>query len=239
MQYSSELIPATLLRRYKRFLADVELADGSVITVHSPNTGSMQGCADPGMRVWIRDAQNPKRKYRYAWELSQTDSGTLININTILTNHLVREGIERGVVAELQGYDTIRSEVAYGVQRSRIDLLLERLQVGEQQQCYVEVKNVTAYQGEATAIFPDAVTARGAKHLEELMHMVAQGQRAVIFFCVSRDDVTQVQPADAIDPHYGQVLRQALAQGVEALAYRVAVKGQAIELDRSLPVVCP
>lgn len=235
MQYSSQLIPATLLRRYKRFLADVELADGSVITVHSPNTGSMQGCADPGMRVWIRDTNNPKRKYRYAWELSQTESGTLININTILTNHLVREGVERGVVGELQGYDAIRSEVAYGVQRSRIDLLLER----EQQRCYVEVKNVTALEGEDIAIFPDAVTARGAKHLEELMHMVAQGQRAVIFFCVSRDDVAEVRPADAIDPHYGRTLRQALAQGVEALAYRVAVKGQAIELDRSLPVVCP
>jgi sugar fermentation stimulation protein A len=235
MQYSSQLIPATLLRRYKRFLADVELADGSVITVHSPNTGSMQGCADPGMRVWIRDTENPKRKYRFAWELSETADGTLININTILTNHLVREGIERGVVTELQDYERIRSEVAYGVQRSRIDLLLER---GEEQ-CYVEVKNVTARLRESTAIFPDAVTARGAKHLEELVHMVGQGQRAVIFFCVSRDDVSEVRPADAIDPHYGRVLRQALAQGVEALAYRLAVSGQGIELDCALPVVCP
>ena len=235
MQYSSELIPATLLRRYKRFLADVELADGSVITVHSPNTGSMQGCADPGMRVWIRDTANPKRKYRYAWELSETAEGTLININTILSNRLVREGIDRGVVSELQGYESIRSEVAYGQQGSRIDLLLE----GDVAPCYVEVKNVTARVSDGVAIFPDAVTARGAKHLEELMHMVEQGARAAIFYCVSREDVEQIQPADAIDPHYGQLLRRALANGVEALAYRVSLNGQGIELDRSLPVVCP
>jgi len=235
MHYSSDLIPATLLRRYKRFLADVELADGSVITVHSPNTGSMQGCADPGMRVWIRDTANPKRKYRFAWELSETANGTLININTILTNHLVREGIERDVVTELQGYGNIRSEVAYGVQRSRIDLLLEK----GPESCYVEVKNVTAHEGDGIAIFPDAVTARGAKHLEELMHMAEQGARSVIFFCVSREDVSEVRPADAIDPHYGRLLRLAMKQGVEALAYRIAVDGHSIELDRRVSVVCP
>ncbi|MBD3670983.1 MAG: DNA/RNA nuclease SfsA [Gammaproteobacteria bacterium] len=238
MDYSNTLIPVTLIRRYKRFLADVEMDDGRVITVHSPNTGSMMGCADPGMRIWIRDTQNPKRKYRYAWEQSETDSGTRININTHLSNRLVQEAIENGTVQELQGYEGIRSEVNYGAQRSRIDLLLER----QGQRCYVEVKNVTARRerdGEGVAVFPDAVTARGTKHLEELMHMVEQGERAVIFYCLSRDDASTMQPADDIDPLYGRTLREAITRGVEALAYRVRVDTTSIQLVEPVPVVCP
>lgn len=239
MQYDTPLIPATLLRRYKRFLADVRLSDGREITVHSPNTGSMMGCAEPGMRVWIRDTHNPKRKYRHAWELSETDDGTLININTILSNRLVREGIEQGVVGELQAYERIRSEVVYGTQGSRIDLMLESVD----EACYVEVKNVTARTEGRIAVFPDAVTVRGAKHLEELMHMAGQGARAVMLFCVSRNDVDEVRPADAIDPHYGRTLRRAIEQGVEVLAYALDIRPEGeragIELVERLPVVCP
>jgi len=232
MQYSSPLIAATLIHRYKRFLADVELASGEVITVHSPNTGSMLGCAEPGMRVWIRDSENPKRKYRYAWELSETTDGTRININTILSNKLVREGIGNGVVKELSGYTNIKAEVKYGSQGSRIDLLLSN----SDSLCYVEVKNVTARVEDNMAIFPDAVTSRGVKHLQELMQMVEEGHRAVIFFCISRNDVSQMRAAYEIDPLYAETLKQAIDSGVEALAY-VTVSGDSeIELSHAIPV---
>lgn len=232
MQYSSPLIAATLIRRYKRFLADVELASGEVITIHSPNTGSMLGCADPGMRVWIRDSENPKRKYRFAWELSETSAGVLINVNTILSNKLVREGIESGLVDELVGFSQIRAEVKYGSQGSRIDLLLSEAD----KLCYVEVKNVTARVDEDMAIFPDAVTSRGVKHLQELMLMVEQGHRAVIFFCISRDDVKQMRAATEIDPLYADTLKQAVASGVEALAYVTHATNSEIKLSHAIPV---
>jgi sugar fermentation stimulation protein A len=165
----------------------------------------------------------------------EAESGVLVGINTGLANRLVREGVERGVVAELQGYAAIRSEVRYGKENSRIDLLLE---APDGRRCYVEVKNVTlAEQGRA--LFPDAVTTRGAKHLRELEEMVRQGQRAVIFFCVQRGDAEAMAPADRIDPAYGRALRQALAAGVEALAYQAEVAVAGIDLARRLPVVCP
>ncbi|MDH5360357.1 MAG: DNA/RNA nuclease SfsA [Gammaproteobacteria bacterium] len=232
MQYSSPLIAATLIRRYKRFLADVELASGEVITVHSPNTGSMLGCAEPGMRVWIRDTANPKRKYRYAWELSETVDGVLININTIFSNKLVREGVESGVVEELQGYTDIKAEVRYGTQDSRIDLLLS----DGDQRCYVEVKNVTARIDSAMAIFPDAVTSRGARHLQELMQMVESGHRAVMLFCISRGDIDQMRAAYEIDPLYARTLKQAVDCGVEAMAYVTSATHIEIALSHRIPV---
>ncbi|MDH5184175.1 MAG: DNA/RNA nuclease SfsA [Gammaproteobacteria bacterium] len=232
MQYSSPLIAATLIRRYKRFLADVTLASGEVITIHSPNTGSMLGCAEPGMRVWIRDSENPKRKYRFAWELSETADGVFINVNTILSNKLVREGIEHGQVKELADYSTIKAEVKYGQQGSRIDLLLSK----GNKLCYVEVKNVTAKFAEDIAIFPDAVTSRGVKHLRELMHMVEQGHRAVIFFCISRNDVKQMRAAYEIDPLYAETLKQAVDTGVEALAYVTVSTQTEIRVSHAIPV---
>lgn len=232
MQYSSPLIAATLIRRYKRFLADVELACGKVITIHSPNTGSMLGCAEAGMRVWIRDSENPKRKYRFAWEQSETAEGVLINVNTILSNKLVREGIESGRVKELTTYSQIKAEVKYGSQGSRIDLLLRE----DDSLCYVEVKNVTARVDEDMAIFPDAVTSRGVKHLQELMSMVEQGHRAVIFFCVSRNDVKRMRTAGEIDPLYAETFIQAVESGVEALAYVTHVSESEIRLSHAIPV---
>ena len=232
MHYSSSLIAATLIRRYKRFLADVELASGEVITVHSPNTGSMLGCAEPGMRVWIRHTNSPTRKYPYAWELSETVDGTLINVNTILSNKLVREGIDSGVVSELAGYEHCQPEVKYGSQGSRIDLLL----TAQERRCYVEVKNVTAMVQGEIAIFPDAVTTRGVKHLQELMQMVSEGHRAVIFFCVSRNDVKHMRPAHEIDPLYADSLRQAVKQGVEALAYVATATSAEIRLSHAIPI---
>ncbi len=219
-----------LIRRYQRFLADVELADGTVVTAHCPNSGSMKGCAVPGSLVLVSLAANPHRRCRFTWELVFVND-QWIGINTALPNRLVREGIEDGTVAELQGYERIKNEVPYG-ERSRIDLLLE----GAPGRCFVEVKNVTLVEG-TVALFPDAVTTRGQKHLRELMRVVREGGRGVIFFTVQRGDGEAVAPADTIDPEYGRLLRQAVASGVEALAYRARVTPQAIRLDRRLPVL--
>lgn len=224
-----------LIKRYKRFLADVEMSDGRIVTAHTPNTGSMKGCAEPGMRVWLSDSGNAKRKYPLGWELVEVFPGVRVGINTGLSNRLVQEAIETGTIVELQGYNTIRREVRYGKENSRIDLLLERR---GGQFCYVEVKNVTLVDGEC-AYFPDAVTARGTKHLRELAEMVSEGHRAVIFYCVQRDDAIEVRPADDIDPEYGKTLRQSLKKGVEALAYSAEVTPQHVCLRKMLPIICP
>lgn len=224
------LIPGILIRRYKRFLADVEQEDGSIVTVHCPNSGSMKGCAAPGSRVFLSRSANAGRKYPLTWELVETD-GCWSGINTGLPNYLTREAIENRTITELQGYETIRPEVPYG-EHSRIDLLL----TGPSGRCFVEVKNVTLVE-DGRALFPDAVTTRGQKHLQELMRVVREGDRGVIFFTVQRSDGNSVSPADLIDPEYGRLLRQALENGVEALAYRALVTPQEIRLAERLPVV--
>lgn len=228
-----ELIEGRLIQRYKRFLADIELADGSVVTAHCPNTGSMKNCATPGSRVWLHDSENPKRKYPLGWELVEVVPGALACINTGRANALVREAIEQGVVSQLQGYREIRQEVKYGAENSRIDLLL---QGGEQPDAWVEVKNVTLLEDQGWGSFPDAVTARGAKHLRELMAMVAQGQRAVMLFCVPHGGIERVRPADHIDPKYGQLLREAAQAGVEVLAYGAVPAPGELTLTRQLPI---
>ena len=224
------LVAGTLVRRYKRFLADVELEEGGIVTVHCPNSGSMKGCATPGSRVLLSRSPNPGRKYPLGWELVQAD-GFWIGINTGLPNRLTREAIEAGTVGELQGYATIRPEVRYG-EHSRIDLLLE----SPAGRCFVEVKNVTLVEN-GLALFPDAVTTRGQKHLQELMRVVREGDRGVIFFTVQRGDGNSVSPADMIDPEYGRLLRLALENGVEALAYRALVTPEEIRLTGRLPVI--
>lgn len=232
MKYPSPLQRVTLIKRYKRFLADVILADGSQITVHTPNTGSMMGCSEPGGAIWIRDSGNSTRKYRYSWELSELASGVLVGVNTSLPNQLVAEAIRSGVVESLNGYAQLRTEVPYGQERSRIDILLED---DNAKPCYVEVKNVTARAGDH-AIFPDAVTARGAKHLRELMQVVKEGGRGVIFFCVQREDVTAFRPAHEIDPLYAATLKQAIAAGVEAMAWRASLTPVEVVLRQPLPL---
>ncbi|MBN2700585.1 MAG: DNA/RNA nuclease SfsA [Methylothermaceae bacterium] len=233
MQVPGPWLPGRLRRRYKRFLADVELEDGSLVTAHTPNTGSLKGCAEPGMRVWLRDTRDSKRKYPYSWELVEARPGTWVGIHTGLSNHLVREGIETGLISPLQAYERIRSEVPYG-NRSRIDLLLE---ASDKPSCYVEVKNVTLA-AHGVARFPDAVSVRASKHLNELVEVMVRGGRAMMVFCVQRADVTAFTPADDIDPDYGKNLRQALAAGVEALAFRARVGPGAICLDRPIPIIC-
>ncbi|NOX75430.1 MAG: DNA/RNA nuclease SfsA [Gammaproteobacteria bacterium] len=233
MKFPHPLLQGELLKRYKRFLADVMLPDGTQITAHTANTGAMTGCSEPGSRVWLSVSDNPKRKYPHSWELVEVAPQVLCGINTMMSNRLVHEAIERGVVAELQGYANIRPEVKYGEENSRIDLLLENDKLTTP--CYVEVKNVTLAKN-GIGYFPDAVTTRGSKHLRELMAMVAQGKRAVIFFCVQRGDVREVRPADHVDAVYGRTLREALACGVEAMAYGAVVSPEGIALKRCLPV---
>jgi sugar fermentation stimulation protein A len=234
MDFTQTLTEGRLLRRYKRFLADIELANGEVVTAHTANTGSMTGCADPGSRVWLSRSDNPRRKLAHTWELVQTAAGTLVGINTMWPPRLVKEGIEQGIVNELQGYHNIRAEVRYGSENSRVDLLLED-QSG--QQCYVEVKNVTAISEKGVALFPDAPSVRGQKHLRELMAVVTAGYRAVIFFVVQREDAVGVSPHVQVDPVYGQLLRDAIEQGVEAIAYQAAVSIKRVRLEKRLPVI--
>lgn len=224
------LYQGTLIRRYHRFLADVELDDGTLVTAHTPNTGSMMGCAVPGNRVVLSVSGNPGRKYPHSWELVQAD-GVWVGINTQLPNLLAREAIQNGTIAELSGYDKITLEVPYGT-GSRIDLLL----TGERGRCYVETKNVTLVK-ERCALFPDAVSTRGQKHLRELMEMVRQGHRAANLFVVQRGDGDALAPADAIDPVYGRLLREAAAAGVELLAYQARVTLGEIRLTHPVPVL--
>jgi len=218
VKFKEPLIKATLIKRYKRFLADVELEDGQVLTVHTANTGSMAGCAIAGTSVWLSNSHNPKRKYLYSWEIASTESGQKIGINTHLANSLVKEAIEQGWIKELNDYQSIQTEVPYGQEKSRIDLLVTQT---SGQPCYIEVKNVTASFEPGVAAFPDAVTARGSKHLRELEWMVQQGYRAILFFCVQREDCQTVRVADEIDPLYAQTLQEVMAKGVEVLAYGV------------------
>lgn len=225
------LIPGRLIKRYKRFLADIELEDGSVVTAHCPNSGSMLGCNRSGSPVMLSRSDNPTRKLAYTWELVQVDRWW-VGLNTMLPNRLVEEAILNGTITELQGYARLRREVAYGSERSRIDLLLE----GEQGRCYVEVKNVTLVEDDR-ALFPDAITERGQKHLRELQEVVQSGHRGVILFTVQRGDGRAVAPADAIDPAYGKLLRKAVANGVEALAYRAVVTPHEIRLIERLLVL--
>ena len=232
MRFDPPLQSGVLIQRYKRFMADVRLADGSEITLHCPNTGSMKNCSEPGSRVWFSDSGNDKRKYRHTWELVEVQGGAIAGINTGRANGLVQEAIAAGCVPELAGYTSLRSEVKYGSENSRVDLLLED---GARAPCFIEIKNVTLGEG-STGYFPDAVTERGRKHLRELMVMVAQGKRAVLFFCVQHTGVQVVKPADHIDPAYGKQLREAAQSGVEIMAWRWRLSDQAAVADCPLPV---
>ena len=230
MKFPDPLIAGTLIRRYKRFLSDVEIAGGEIVTAHCANPGSMMGMNAPGTEVWLSPARNPKRKLRYSWELSRID-GHLVGINTSYPNTLIEEALKDGKIPELAGYSSVRREVRYG-KNSRIDLLLE---AETRPKCYVEIKNVTLKRG-PMAEFPDSVTARGTKHLFELMDMVEQGARAVMLYVVQRGDCERFTIAKDIDPVYGDALGRALEMGVEALCYSCDMGLEAIEVDGPMPI---
>ena len=223
------LVGGTLIRRYQRFLADVALADGTTVTAHCPNTGSMQDCSEPGRPVYLSVHDNPKRKLAYTWELIRMPD-SLVGVNTLMPNRLVRHAVQTGQVPELGGYAAIRPEVRIG-SNSRVDLVLQDARRGP---CYVEIKNCTMVR-DGLARFPDAVTARGLKHLRELEALVTQGRRCVMFYFVQRMDATAFQPADDIDPAYGEALRRARRAGVEILAYDVQIDLREMRLNGRLP----
>lgn len=239
MKLPAPLIEGRLIRRYKRFLADVLLPDGNEVIAHCPNTGSMLGCQPADARVWLSTSDNPKRKLKYTWELVETAPDEVACINTSRPNNQAREAIEQGTVPELSGYGHCKAEVRYGAEKSRIDLHLS----GHENlaDAWVEVKNVTLCES-GLGYFPDAVTTRGQKHLRELMAQARAGERAVLLFVVNHTGITSVRPADHIDPAYGKLLREAEAAGVELLAYRAALWGQEgpdgdISLVESVPVI--
>ncbi|MEM7350333.1 MAG: DNA/RNA nuclease SfsA [Acidobacteriota bacterium] len=231
MRFEKAFTPAILLRRYKRFLADVELADGTQLTVHCPNPGAMTSCSEPGRPVWISDSANPKRKLRYSLEMIRMGR-SWVGVNTGNANPAVEGFVRAGKIPELTGYDEVQREVKTGA--SRLDLRLRATQENRPD-CYVEIKSCSLRLGDHAA-FPDAVTERGRKHLLELTDRVAAGDRGVIFFFVGRADCRRFRPADEIDPIYSETLRQVTAAGVEALAYRMRYSRQRIELVDRLPI---
>lgn len=230
MKLDPALGEGLLLRRYKRFLADVQLPNGEIITIHCPNTGSMKNCWSENTPCWFSDSGNPKRKYRHTLEITTTPEGALAGVNTGRANALVEEAIRDGVIRELQGYDSLRREVKYGEENSRIDLLLSRAD-GD---CYVEVKNVTLAEG-ARGMFPDAVSTRGAKHLRELQKLAESGVRAVLFYCVQHSGIGTVEAAAEIDPAYAAALARAVEAGVEVIAYRAELAAGEIRLSEPVP----
>lgn len=236
MKFATPLIPGTLVQRYKRFLCDVRLADGTTITATCPNTGSMKGLTEPGSRVWLSESDSATRKYRHTWELIENDMGagpTLVGINTNHPNAIVTEAISAGKIDDLKGFGSLRREVKYGV-NSRIDILLEGGIGGRI--AYVEIKNVHLMRKAGLAEFPDSKTERGVKHLEELANMVAEGHRGVMLYLVQRADATAFDLARDIDPAYAAAFVRAKAAGVEAMAYRCRLTPEDITLDKEIPI---
>lgn len=230
MNFDHELIKGTIIKRYKRFLADIELESGEIITAHTANTGSMKTCWEPGWNVLLSYHDNPKRKLKYSLELTHNGE-TWIGVNTSLPNKIAIEGIKNGTVKELKGFKTLKPEATIG--KSRIDILLSN---DGEDPCYVEVKNVTLKGDSQLALFPDGVSTRGQKHLKELIDLKSQGIRACMLFVVNREDVKIFSPADDIDPVYAELLREADECGVEIYAYRCLLSPQGISLDKKIKV---
>lgn len=232
MKFSQPLISATLIRRYKRFLADVTLEDGREVTAHCANPGGMLGLKTPGSRIWVEPNNNPKRKLRFSWKLIELPDGHLAGIDTSVPNNVVGEALRAQKIAEVSGYSNIKAEVKYG-KSSRIDFLLTEAGLPD---AYVEVKNVHFRRTDDWAEFPDSVTARGAKHLAELSDMVEQGYRAIMLYLVQRTDCARFKLARDYDPTYAIAFDKARKTGVEMLCYTTAISTDGIHLSHSLPV---
>ncbi|KXI29709.1 DNA/RNA nuclease SfsA [Paraglaciecola hydrolytica] len=233
MFFETTLYQGRLIKRYKRFLADIELADGTLVTAHCANTGAMTGCAESGWQVWLSLSNNPKRKLAYSWELVQSDVGHYIGINTYRANELVAEALYNKLITELKNYETIRREVKLTHDNSRIDFMLSAPDLVD---CFVEVKSVTLLQDQQ-GYFPDAVTQRGHKHLRALAELANQGKRAVLLFCVQHNGISSVKIADHIDPQYKHELEHALSSGVEVLVYSANISPEKILINQSLPFI--
>lgn len=235
MKFASPLVPATLVKRYKRFLADVVLDNGEVLTAHVANPGAMTGLQAPGARVWLSRSPSPTRKLPYSWELVEADFGNgpeLVGVNTGLPNGIVAEALAANAVPELAGYTSVRREVKYGAS-SRIDFLLEG---AGRPPCYVEIKNVHLMRERGRAEFPDSVTARGAKHLDELAAITATGARAVMLYVIQIGSATSFSLARDIDPAYGRAFERARAAGVEAIARTCRITVDGLNLAKAAPI---
>jgi len=232
MRFQTSLVPGRLIRRYKRFLADVVLDDGQEVTAHCANPGSMLGLAEPGTRVWLEPNNDPKKKLNYGWRLVDHENGHFTGVDTALPNRALRAALEGREVPELAGYGTVRPEVTYG-EKSRIDFLLTEPGLPD---AYVEVKSVTLHRKGDWAEFPDSVTARGAKHLKELSAMAGQGHRAVMLYLVQRTDCARFHVAGDIDRAYAVGFDAARAAGVEMLCYGTRISPEAVTLAAPLAV---
>jgi len=235
MKYTPALQPATLLRRYKRFLADLQLTNGTEFTAHCANTGKMTGCAEPGFNAFYSTSDNNKRKYPHSLELTQNSLSQLICVNTAVANKVVEEAITNQLITELNGYAHLQSEVKYGSENSRIDFLLTN---DNKPDCYVEVKSVTLL-SETTpesgqGYFPDAQTVRGQKHIRELIEMIEQGHRAVLLFVVLHQGINTVSAASHIDKKYNDLLNQAIKKGVEVYAYKASISPSEVTLSEKV-----
>lgn len=239
MRFAEPLVPGHLIRRYKRFLADVRLEDGRVEVVHCANPGSMKTCVEPDAPVWLSHSSNPRRKLAHSLELIEI-GGEMIFVNPVRVNRVVEEALSSEVVRELRGYSSLQAEVPFGPEssasgpRSRADF---RLSSPEREDCIVEVKSVTLSLGEGRTAFPDSVSARGARHLEQLVGVRERGQRAVLLYCASRAGARSVEAAELIDPLYARKMAEARAAGVEVLAYGCHMSPTEVRLSDPLPVL--
>lgn len=232
MQFAKPLLKGKLIKRYKRFLADVELHDGEVTTVHCANSGGLYGVTSAGLTVWLSESDNPARKLKYTWEMVEVD-GTIVGVNTSWPNTLVEEAIQQQVITELRDYTYLKREVKYG-KNSRLDMLLQDPVRGD---CYVEIKNVHMRREPFLAEFPDGVTERGTKHLSEMMSVVQEGKRAVMLYIIQRQDCQKLKFAADIDPVYAQTALKVKEQGVEFYAYCCDVNPMGIMITSALPVL--
>lgn len=230
MRFETPLIPARLIRRYKRFLADCRLEDGREVTAHCANPGSMMGLANPGMKIWLEPNDDPKKKLKFGWRLVDHENGHFTGVDTSAPNRALRMALENQEIAELAAYGSVRAEVKYG-ECSRIDFLLEQPDLPD---CFVEVKSVTLCRQPGLAEFPDSVTARGARHLAELAAMVEQGHRAVMLYLVQRSDCDRFDLATDIDPVYAQAFAESREAGVECLIYGTSLSPAGVELAKPL-----
>jgi len=232
MRFQTPLIPATLIRRYKRFLADVRLDDGRIVVAHCPNPGSMTGLKDEGLRIWLEPNDDPKKKLKYGWRLAELPDGHFVGVDTMVPNRAVRAALEAGEVAALAAYRAVRPEVKYG-ESSRIDFLLTGDGLPD---AYVEVKSVTLMRKQGLAEFPDSVTARGTKHLAELGRMADAGHRAVMLYLVQRTDCTRFTLASDIDPAYAAAYKMAATAGVEVVCIGTKITPEGVWLTQALEV---
>ncbi|MFS1563662.1 MAG: DNA/RNA nuclease SfsA [Candidatus Arsenophonus phytopathogenicus] len=233
MYWFPPLESAQLVKRYKRFLADVITPAGKLLTIHCANTGAMTGCATPGDTVWYSTSNNIKRKYPHSWELTQTQTGDWVCVNTHRANDLISQFIAENKIPELSDYDNMSREVKYGDENSRIDLLLKKKQ---QVNCYIEVKSVTLLENNI-GYFPDAVTIRGQKHLRELSLIAERGERAVLFFAVLHTGIKKMSVASHIDCQYAALLQQATNVGIEILCYQIKISEKGLTMDKKIPFI--